>query len=122
MELKISKAAQLYFVLTELSTKELSFTTAYRIKRNLDHLKAIGERYSEEMKEEFNNILPKKEAYAEGEIKYYTTLADNTIFKKWDASEETETLDLKVLPLENETITLTARQIEALEPLLTLEP
>lgn len=121
MELKISKAAQLYFVLTELSTKELSFTTAYRIKRNLDHLKAIGEKYSEEMKAEFQNILPKKEGYADGEIKHYTALADNTIFKKWDESGETEELDLKVLPLESEAIMLSARQIEVLEPILTLE-
>lgn len=122
MELKISKAAQLYFVLTELSTKELSFTTAYRIKRNLDHLKAIGERYSEEMKAEFEKILPKKERYAEGEIKYYTTIADNTIFKKWDESGEEEDLDMKILSFENEDVKFSARQIEALEPLLTLEP
>lgn len=122
MKVKISKAAQLYFVLTELSSKELSFTTAYRIKRNLDHLKAIGEKYSEEMKAEFQKILPKKEGYAEGELKQYHSFADNTVFKKWDESGEEEELDLKMLPLETEAVTLSARQIEALEPLLALEP
>ena len=74
------------------------------------------------MKVEFQKVLPKKEGYAEGELKHYHTLADNTVFKKWDESGETEELDLKVLPLESETITLSARQIEVLEPILTLEP
>lgn len=122
MNLKISKAAQVYFVLTELSGKELSWTTAYRIKRNLDHLKAIGEKYSEELKAEFEKILPKKETYVEGEIKHYHTIADATVYKRWDESKEEEELDLKTLPLEGENITLSARQIDALEPILTLEP
>jgi len=122
MKLKISKAAQVYFALTELSNKEFSWTTAYRIKRNLDHLKAIGEKYSEEMKAEFEKLLPKKESFMEGELKQYHTVADATVFKRWNESGEEEELDLKTLPLEGETITLSARQIEALEPILTLEP
>jgi hypothetical protein len=122
MNLKISKAAQLYFVLTDLGSKEVSFTTAYRIKRNLDHLKAIGEKYSEEVKAEYQKALPKKEEYQDAEIKYYSALADATVYKRWNESGEEEDLDLKVLPLEGEDLKLSARQIEVLEPLLILEP
>jgi hypothetical protein len=122
MEVKISKAAQLYFVLTDLGSKEVSFTTAYRIKRNLDHLKAIGEKYSEEVKAEYQKALPKKEEYQDAEIKYYSALADATVYKRWNESGEEEDLDLKVLPLEGEDLKLSARQIEVLEPLLILEP
>jgi len=122
MEIKISKAAQLYFVLTDLGSKEVSFTTAYRIKRNLDHLKAIGEKYSEEVKAEYQKALPKKEEYQDAEIKYYSALADATVYKRWNESGEEEDLDLKVLPLEGEDLKLSARQIEVLEPLLILEP
>jgi hypothetical protein len=121
MNLKISKAAQLYFALTELGSKELSFTTAYRIKRNIDHLKAIGEKYSEEMKAEYKKLLPVKEEYQDAEIKYYSAMADASIYKKWDESGEEEELDLKVLSFENEDIKFSARQIEALEPILTVE-
>lgn len=122
MKVKISKAAQLYFVLTDLGSKEVSFTTAYRIKRNLDHLKAIGEKYSEEVKAEYQKVLPKKEEYQDAEIKYYSALADATVYKRWNESGEEEDLDLKVLPLEGEDLKLSARQIEVLEPLLILEP
>jgi len=122
MKVKISKAAQLYFVLTDLGSKEVSFTTAYRIKRNLDHLKAIGEKYSEEVKAEYQKALPKKEEYQDAEIKYYSALADATVYKRWNESGEEEDLDLKVLPLEGEDLKLSARQIEVLEPLLILEP
>ncbi len=122
MNLKISKAAQLYFVLSDLSAKELSFTTAYRIKRNLDHLKAIGEKYTEEIKAEYQKLLPTKAEYQDAEIKYYSALADAAVYKKWDESGEEEDLDLKVLSFENEDVKFSARQIAVLEPILTLEP
>lgn len=122
MNLKISKAAQLYFVLSDLSAKELSFTTAYRIKRNLDHLKAIGEKYTEEIKEEYQKLLPTKAEYQDAEIKYYSAMADAAVYKKWDESGEEEDLDLKVLSFENEDVKFSARQIAVLEPILTLEP
>lgn len=122
MNLKISKAAQLYFVLSDLSAKELSFTTAYRIKRNLDHLKAIGEKYTEEIKAEYQKLLPAKAEYQDAEIKYYSAMADASVYKKWDESGEEEDLDLKVLSFENEDVKFSARQIAVLEPILTLEP
>ena len=122
MNLKISKAAQLYFVLSDLSAKELSFTTAYRIKRNLDHLKAIGEKYTEEIKAEYQKLLPTKAEYQDAEIKYYSAMADASVYKKWDESGEEEDLDLKVLSFENEDVKFSARQIAVLEPILTLEP
>ena len=121
MKIKISKAAQMFFVLTDLANRELSFTTAYRIKRNLDHLKAIGEKYTEEIKVEYQNLLPVKEEYQDAEIKYYSAMADAQVFKKWDESGEEEELYLKVLSFENEDIKFSARQIEALEPILTFE-
>ena len=111
----------MFFVLTDLANRELSFTTAYRIKRNLDHLKAIGEKYTEEIKVEYQNLLPVKEEYQDAEIKYYSAMADAQVFKKWDESGEEEELDLKVLSFENEDIKFSARQIEALEPILTFE-
>jgi hypothetical protein len=118
IKVKISKAVQLYFVLLELSDKQLSFTTAYRIKRNLDHLKSIGEKYSEELKAEYQKQLPVKEEYEDAEIKYYSAMADSIVFKHWDESGEEEELDLKVLSLEGEDVKFTARQIEILEPIL----
>ena len=121
IKVKISKAAQLFFVLTDLGNRELSFTTAYRIKRNLDHLKAIGEKYSEELKTEYQKLLPMKEEYEDAEIKYYSAMADSIVFKHWDESGEEEELDLKVLSLEKEDIKLSARQIEILEPILNFE-
>jgi hypothetical protein len=121
MKVKISKAAQMFFVLTDLGSRELSFTTAYRIKRNLDHLKAIGEKYSEEVKAEYQKLLPVKEEYQDAEIKYYSALADASVYKKWDESGEEEELDLKVLSLETEDIKFSARQIEAID-LLVIEP
>ena len=121
MNLKISKAAQLFFVLTELGNRELSFTTAYRIKRNLDRLKLIGERYSEELNLEFQRILPAKEQHSDAEIKQYSDLADITVFNRWNESGEEEELDLKVFSLETEDIKLSARQIEILEPILNFE-
>jgi hypothetical protein len=66
--------------------------------------------------------LPKKEEYQDAEIKYYSALADATVYKRWNESGEEEDLDLKVLPLEGEDLKLSARQIEVLEPLLILEP
>jgi NACalpha-BTF3-like transcription factor len=102
MKITISKAAQLYFVLSEIGNKELSFTTAYRIKRNLDHLTSIGEKYVAEVQ-------------AEGS----TVMAEQTVFKKWEDSGEEEDLDLKTLELEKEDIKLTARQVAVLEPLLS---
>lgn len=122
MKVKISKAAQMFFVLTDLGSRELSFTTAYRIKRNLDHLKAIGEKYSEELKAEYQKLLPMKEEYEDAEIKYYSAMADAAVYKKWDESGEEEELDLKVLSFENEDVKFSARQIAVLEPILTLEP
>ena len=121
MIIKISKAAQLYFVLLELSDKQLSFTTAYRIKRNLDRLKLIGEKYSEELNLEFQKILPVKEQHSDAEIKQYSDLADITVFNRWNDSGEEEELDLKLLQLEGEEIKFTARQIEILEPILIFE-
>lgn len=121
MTIKISKAAQLYFALSDLTNKELSFTTAYRIKRNLDRLKSIGEKYTEELNAEFETILPKKEVYADGELKQYHTIADSIVFKRWDESGEMEDLDLKVLSLEGEDMKFSARQIEALESILIFE-
>jgi hypothetical protein len=59
--------------------------------------------------------------YAEGELKQYHTIADSIVFKRWDESGEMEDLDLKVLSLETEDIKLSARQIEALESILTFE-
>jgi len=121
MTIKISKAAQLYFALSDLTNKELSFTSAYRIKRNLDHLKAIGEKYTEELNSEFETILPKKDSYDDGELKQYHTIADSIVFKRWDESGEEEELDLKVLSLETEEMKFSARQIEVLESILTFE-
>jgi hypothetical protein len=103
MKITISKAAQLYFVLLELGNKELSFTAAYRVKRNIDHLKSIGEKFLEEVKAHGGTAIE----------------ADQATFVKWEDSGETEELDLKVLDLEKEDIKLTARQIGVLEPLLT---
>jgi hypothetical protein len=121
MTIKISKAAQLYFALSDLTNKELSFTTAYRIKRNLDRLKSIGEKYTEELNAEFETILPKKEVYADGELKQYLPIADSIVFKRWEESGEEDEFDLKILQLEGEDVKFTARQIEILEPILIFE-
>lgn len=121
MIIKISKAAQLYFVLLELSDKQLSFTTAYRIKRNLDRLKTIGEKYSEELNLEFQRIFQVKEDHQDTDIKHYSDLADMTVFNRWEESGEEDEFDLKILQLEGEDVKFTARQIEILEPILIFE-
>ena len=102
MKIKIEKAAQLYFVLLELSSKELSFTNAYRVKRNIDHLKAIGTKFLEEVQ-------------AEGG----TVIADQSVYKKWEESGIEEEIRLMVLELEKEDVKFTARQIGGLELLLS---
>lgn len=108
MTISISKAAQLYFALNELSDKEMSFTAAYRLKRNLDKLKVIGEKYSADLQKEFAELKDGLKA-------------DQAVFRKWEASGETDEFDLKEIDFSKEDLKLTVRQITFLEPILILE-
>jgi len=106
MKLKPLQAVEVYFTLQPLALQPLSFTTSYRIGRNLDHLQKVADKFVEDVKKEF--------AVVQDPLK-----ADQNIALKWSALEEEEEFPLMVLELENEPdLKISAHGIKKLSPIL----
>jgi hypothetical protein len=109
MKLKPLQAAKLYFSLQPLSTQSLSFQTSYRIGRNLDHLKNIGEKFIEDLKQEFATVQDANQA-------------DFITSQKWSLLEDEEEFPLMKLDIEGEKeLKISAIGIKELFPLLIVK-
>jgi hypothetical protein len=112
MKLQILEAAKLYFGLRELAAKELSHTTAYRVARNLDRLKWIGKRFSEEVQKEMDALKDGAKDIAYQEFVVMSQKADAAVSTRWEALQETEDIDLKMIDISNETGTIAPALLE----------
>ena len=121
MKLPILELAKLYFGLRELATRELSHTTAYRVARNLDRLKWIGKRFSEEVQKEMDALKDGAKDIAYQELILMSQKADAAVSTRWEALQETEDLDLKMIDISNETGTIAPALLEKIIVVL-IEP
>lgn len=110
MNLPISKLAQMYFALKAFENQSFeNYKLSYRIFRNLELLRPIGERYMKEM----------QDARGEREMNdSEITQLDYQIFLKWEQSGETEELELKKLDFTGEKISMSPAQASVLYPII----
>ena len=110
MVLKISKLAQMYFALKGLESATFeNFKNSYRVFRNLEILKPIGEKYFAEIE-----AMKVSSDTSQDEL----IRLDTAVFNKWEISGETEDLPLKMLDFSTEKLAITPAQIGALEQIL----
>ena len=109
MKLKPLQAVKIYFTLQPLATQQLSFQTSYRIGRNLDHLKNIGEKFIEDLKKEFAIVQDENQA-------------DFISSQKWALLDEEEEFSLMKLDIEGEKeLKISAMTINQLFPILIVK-
>ncbi len=100
----------MYFALKGLESASFeNFNNSYRVFRNLELLKPIGERYFAEIEK-----MKGSSEVSQDEL----VRLDMAVFHKWDGSGETEDIPLKMLDFSAEKLAITPAQIGALESIL----